>query len=655
MIPNMRSLVALLALLIIVPVGYSLHSDVINGEEVSMLIELPTGAVFWGTGSSPQSATLKILSENNLNYTFVADSLMVNGFLLSKYHFDGSWNPGFSGNVLAWSDGVPEATPEHRYPLTSQRQSTGGYVPGNDTLWHLNVSGVRVVMGTSEILLGTAQGLQAYNLTGSLLWSVHSSQILSMCIYNRTVYFLDSSGALVAVSYSGAVRWNSSLAQSIDIGFLAAAEGSVYAIVHGNGSSNSTLFAYSNGVMKWNISMAGAPLSLTAFHGHIVAEIFNNNTFSIADVDKNGTVAWTYTFTVPVSLPEPGNMLYVHSSDGLLYSFSANGSFSTVRVGNGTGAPVIYRGAVYVPTVRGVVRVEGGTGRLVVNVTGAENIWLMPEHMLVENSSELGIYSLSGARIWIRHVSELEGAGVVNRVLVFYNKTSVFASADLAPPQITVSGKREYRYGETISLHIVMSDNVGVENGTVRYDGVVRYGSDLNITLFANFTGAMVLHLHAVDYSANTATKNITIMVFPRTFVISLENNRFSAHTTENLTVIIKDESMQPVSQAHVSVYIDGKFVGSGNTSDGYFTVRVYLTPGAHNLTVKVYKHGFVNKTESFKIYAEKNTAPVHHNYVILYLVIFALVSIIILAFVLRRKWVKSREIEHEKFKNQNE
>ena len=653
------AVVIMVTLLLFIP-----HTERLSAsKDVTLLIELPDGEIYWGKGVSWLYTTLSILKNNSISFKINGENLSADGFSLSPYHWDGKWKSGFSGNVLAWSDGYPSATPKYRYPLTTSEYRDSFYTPGNTLLWTTKLNNSNVItagpLGFQDLIfIGSTHGLISLNSYGRKLWENNDTgKIISMIIYNSTIYTV-SNKSLSAVNYAGKTIWEKKISNNtIKNASLSAAENVLYVRLVLQNSSEICAFT-DHGVRLWN-HLFNSKVTDIEYHGGSVYFSYMLETDGGVGCIKNAAIKWIYN-TSAVSGLTTNNGIYFTTLSGFFYHLSYNGT--TIDKYNEHAletAPVYYRNSTYFVTKNGFDSFSNNSIQKLFSISALFSAFIIspPFVFLLQsekNSSEVVCYNFNGSKVWDYHVNHtVKNMGVIEKNLLLLSDKRIFNLFDSEIPKIVVQGNKIYQFGDMIRLTVYFYDNVGIRNSWVNYSGKSIQGVSTHIAITANFLGTFNFSAVAIDRSGNVARQLFSVMVFPMGMDVSLSSISFQSYKTENLTIIVKDDSGSLVNGANISVYIDNKKVIIGTTRNGYFSLPIYLSPGTHKIKVFVYKYGYENLTANFTIQSYENQKTMLYNYYIIYGIVAGFIIVaIFLAFLMKKKIENLERIEHEKMKN---
>ncbi len=685
-----------LAVIMLIPGGFP------AGREegiTTVLLELPDGRVFWGSGMENETQILtSICEENSLEY-HLGNGTRVEGFSLEMYGWTGgSWKRGEKSDVVAFSSGVPVATPENRYPRFSPYSQLTYYSSGPTELWNFT-SGAGLLRGIDSTPVGFGEyvifeswsGLYVLK-NGTLLWKNDSTKGFSTpYVKNNTIYVGSSDGFLYAFSLDGKLVFRFRVSNSPGYTGVSSSPIVVGDTVYIGGfeadNSSAKLYALtSNGTELWNVSLNstvyyGTPAYYNGTLFVPLAGKYNASSgswypdFGIAAV-KDGKILWKYRTSQPVkSTPiVRENSIIFTCTDGYVYRLSLDGTLLwRTRIGYSTSSPNYYNSTIFVGSGSfsspGNIYAIDMQGHVLWNRSFAGGIQgsisvAPPFILFTVNEERGGVYCLKmdGEEVWNFTTGNyvLSSPSIVNQVLYFGDDNgTLHALADTKAPKIKFEGAQFYKYGDEVDIVVMASDNVGVRNLTVHAGDEIISGVDsAHIQMVANFTGEMEITALAEDYDGNVATSSYSVFSYNRSLHIQAEiGEEYEENETVSTVIWVTDEDGNYVDGASVSVYMDGKEISEGRTVAGMYTFALRVPRGEHTLKIVAKKEGYAQAELTKEVRGvEKSEKPggVDMGTAGLVLGLILGISLLALAFaiLLRERERKYREITRERMKD---
>lgn len=202
-------------------------------------------------------------------------------------------------------------------------------------LWKVNLGRVHglqnynspILTSDGALLVGTNNGISAFNKNGALLWNtqLNDAVILKSCAVglDGSIYAISYSKTLYAVSKSGTILWQKNAPSGdftwgtmLTIPF--APDGSMFYV--GGSTAEQSLYAINtNGEILWSDSLGGMQ------HGAISVDV-DGNVYSyfgndLVSVSSTGKVRWRITgtgFNWNVSIDPDGNIAYLANGNLVL-------------------------------------------------------------------------------------------------------------------------------------------------------------------------------------------------------------------------------------------------------------------------------------------------------------------------------------------------
>ncbi len=685
------------AVLMILSLTLPLHYTEGESEVNSLLVELPSGQVFWlrgnGYNSTLDNLTRSICKANNLTLKLTGTHAIIAGYYLSLYHWDNGWKSGI-GSISAWSQGIPVATPMSPYPRTTALSQVSHFSAGPDEVWRYSVgSGIygsvdSVVTGYSNVtFFNSWNGFYALK-DGRLMWKNSTVRGLSSpCIYNETIYVGSSDGYLYSFDLHGHLKFRFKISNSPGTTGLSSSPIVVNNTVYIGGfeSDNRTSYLFaisSNGTLLWKVALNssvyyGSPV----YHNGILyvplAGKYNSSTmawypdYGVLAIG-NGKVIWRFHTDKPVkSTPLFYNgYIYFTCTDGFLYKITEEGNeVWKYRVGYSTSSPNAYDSVIYVgsgsfSTGGRLYAIKDDSRMLWVrNVSGGiqSSITISPPFIFVSVNSEHGgvfCYNFKGKEVWNFTVQNyvLGAPSVIGRFLYFGDDSGhVYALTDNKKPEIVFQGKQNYYFGETAHFIVRATDNVGINNLTVFFENRSYYGNYIYLNFTVNFVGSHFITARAMDYNGNLEVMNYLVNSNNGTMRIIVNiGDKFEVGKNVSAIVEVVDNQGNPVEHACVSVYLDNAIIASGYTVHGLFSFSFTVLPGHHVVKVSVNREGYSSVSWSKNIYGTRGRESNGYNYLPMVISLVAVVVIVavVLAIILKKRYERYRELTREEMKN---
>ncbi len=673
-------------------------------EGIDILFEFPDGTVAWyhTNYTDFKNATIDACKHLGFTYSFLSSQYaIINGYRLTRYEWNGEWiieNESITSNIMAYSAGIPLATPENRYPrFTAIAQSTY-YAPGDEELWNMSTgttfSGIdsTVVGFDNQIFFESWSGLYSMSLNGTLIWK--NATIYGMStpyVYNDTLFVGSADGYLYAVSINSTVIWREKICSSPGYVGLTSAplvvNDTLYIASYESDNSTPYLYALSlNGTQMWNMSLSGSMyFSTFAYNNNTlyipIAGNYNGTwypPYGILAVDiSTHTIKWFFNTSGGVrSTPLlHNNTLYFSCTDGYLYAISTEGNLRwKTKIGYSTSSPNYMDGVIYVGSgsFSGNGKIyaiyENGTVKWNATVAGGVQSSITfggPFIYFSANAPNGKIYCFdkNGSEVWNFTVGNylLSSPSIVGNLLFFGDDDGVLhCLKDTVPPSVVMNGSDTYIYGETVSLSFIARDNMGVRRIALHFMNMSLISDDsINLEFIADFTGVSWINVSAEDYDGNLITRTFKIYVSPATMKVSITGPiEIENGTTANYTVKVVDESGGLVDDVNLTIFVDGVKQKCDMAKNGYYTFSIFFnSTGNHTVSVLATKYGYRNTTAMLDVYVYSTQHSNTMESVLIYYWYFiagfvAFVSILI-GVILVIKHRKTRDLLHEKLKNQ--
>ncbi len=681
------------ALLLISPV--TAHN---SDSKISLVIEFPDGRVLWSSGIGDyENLTKEMCEENDLSVRINGTTAEIDGYPLHLYYWNNGWYRGNAGNILAWADGTPKATPKNPYPRFSPSSETTYYSGGNEEVWNYSVGSgpfgaidSTVVGFHGMIFFESWNGFYAMSSNGSLLWKNESIKGLSSpVIYNGTIYVGSSNGYLYSLTPQGDVILRKKLSEAPGYTGLSsspiAVNGTIYVgTFESNNRSGKLLALSAEGEEKWNVSLNSTEYySSPAYYQGVIyvplAGKFNSTTgtwypdFGIMAV-KEGKILWVFKTNSSVKCTPLiyHDSIYFTTIGGFLYKISLNGNQEwKLKIGYSTSSPNAYGGKIFVGSGSfssgGIFYAiyENSTIAWSRNVSGGvqSSITIAPPFVLFSSNSQNGTvycFDFNGREIWRFNTGNylLSSPSIIDRSVYFGDDGGVIHKlSDSQGPKIQFQGEQFYKFGEGVNVTIRATDNIGVRNIWVSYENETLHGkSSINLRFRADFIGKKSIRAIAEDYNGNLREETFEISVYNETMKLTLTcPEKIEPNRVENCTVKITDEKGNLVDNASIVVLVDGNVTSRGKSVGGFYHFTLKLSPGNHTIEIIAEKYGF--KEEKIERRVEvKNEEKEEVNYSFLWpiavLVALLLIFSVIIAYLLNRKQEKYEEINRERMKN---
>ena len=667
------------------------------GTHTLVLVELPTGEIYWSEGNATYlRITEKICKEHNLTYKIYDSVAIIEGFVLHLYHWSNGWKYG-KGEMVAWSDGFPLATPNFKYPRLNFQAQHSQFPAGPNLIWNVSIgSGMfGAVDGTAvgaknKIFIESWSGLYAITPNATIIWKNSSIRGMSTpLLYNNTIYVGASDGYIYALDLNGAVIFKKKISDSPGYTGLSsspiAVNHTIYVAGYESDNHSAMLYALDEkGAVLWNMSLNSTVYfgSLAYRNGTIylpLSGLYNSSNghwypkFGLMAV-RNGKRLWDFQTASSVkSTPLIyHDAIYFTSTDGFLYSLSMEGKLRwKLHIGYSTSSPNAYNGTIFVGSGefdKGSIYAVSENGTLLwkqsVNGGVQSSITISPPFILFTYNAKHGgveCLDMKGNKIWNFTAQNyvLSSPSLINGKLYFGDDSGiVYCLTDKEKPTVEFQGREFYKFGDTISLFVNASDNVGVKNLTVSWRwGHLRGHESVKIKLKANFTGMLTFRAVAVDYSGNTNTVIYSIYSYNRSLEVSIQCPEHATAGLVHCSVKVTDDRGNLISGAKVYVYLDSSVIASGTTEGGFFSFSFNCSAGNHTLKAVAKLRGYaqseaVRHINVFEEHGHNENSmsfllPI--SFLIALIVTFAVVSSILL----KRRQKGYEEINRERLKNE--